>query len=397
MGSRSDDRPSASDRWSRRDLLRLAGGTAFLAACGPAAPAAQATGAPTAAAPAASVAASAATGPARWGMTAAQEAAWQQVEAAAKKEAKLVYYSLGSVPAGKVDALKSGFAKDYPGIELQYVNAGNGSELATRITAESQARVYVADVFDRSVQFALVLGEFLEPFVPPASQDPKVKWLTNPLADPGGKGLVRAEFAQYVAIWHNTKLVKAADAPKSHTDLTDPKWKGQIIWRSPWQTGAGSTTYIFAKQELGPEWVTKMKAQNCTFPDDQDAALLQVARGEFAIGMGLTGRTGGQLMKDGQPLAAVFPNDFTVGVPLGTQLLKNAPHPNAARVFANWMLTDGGQKLWRDLGQFPQRADIAPADPWMQSITGVKRILSQATISEQVQAKSQDEAKALLR
>ena len=379
------------DRLSRRDILRVAGGAAFLAACGPAAaPVAQATAAPAASA-------AAPTGPVRWGMTAAQDAAWQQVEAAAKKEAKLVYYSLGSVPAKQVDALKAGFAKDHPGIEVQYVNVGNGSELATRLTAEQQAKVYVADVFDRSVQFALVLGEFLEPFVPPASQDPTVKWLTNPLADPAGKGLVRAEFAQYVAIWFNTKLVKSADAPKNHTDLTDPKWKGQIMWRTPWQTGAGSTTYIFGKQELGAGWVTKMRAQNPTFPDDQDAALLQVARGEFAIGVGLTGRTGGQLIKDGQPLGAIFPNDFTVGVPLGTQLLKSAPHPNAARVFANWMLTEGGQRLWRDLGQFPQRADIAPAEPWMQSITSVKRILSQATISEDLQARSQDEAKAAMK
>jgi iron(III) transport system substrate-binding protein len=335
------------------------------------------------------------TGPIRWGMTAAKAAEWAQVEAAAKKEGKVTYYSLGSVPASKVDLLKSTFAKDYPDIEVQYVNVGNGSELNSRLTAEQDSKVYVADVFDRSVQFALGLSQYLTAFAPPAATDPSVKWLTNPLADSAAAGLVRAEFAMYVAIWYNAKTVKAADAPKSHADLLDPKWKGQIIWRTPWETGAGSTTYIFAKQELGASWSQKMKDQKPTFASDQDAALLQVARGEYAIGMGLTGRTGGQLIKDGQPLAANFPSDFTVAVPQGTQLVKSAPHPNAARVFTNWMLTERGQTFWRDLAQFPQRADIAPSEPWMQSITGAKKILSQAVVTDAVQSAAQDEAKAL--
>ncbi|HZP95521.1 MAG TPA: ABC transporter substrate-binding protein [Candidatus Limnocylindria bacterium] len=378
------------DVWKRRDLLRLSGAAALVAACGPAASnLASAT-------PSSAATASAGAAP-RWGMTAAQDAAWRDVEAAAKKEGKVTYYSLGSVPANKVDVLKSSFAKDYPDIEVQYVAMGNGSELATRLSAEQDAKLYVADVFDRSVQFALGLAKYLAAFIPPASQDPSVKWLTNPIADPEGKGTVRAEFAQYVAIWYNTKLVKAADAPKNHTDLTNPKWKDQIIWRTPWETGAGSTTYIFAKQELGPDWPQKMKAVKPTFASDQDAALLQVARGEFAIGLGLTGRTGGQLMKDGQPIAAIFPNDFTVAVPLGTQLLATAPHPNAARVFANWMLMQRGQELWRDLGQFPQRADIAPAEPWMLPIKDVKKILSQAQVSDATQKAAMDEAKALFK
>jgi ABC-type Fe3+ transport system substrate-binding protein len=375
------------DQWTRRDLLKVSGAAAFIAACG-GTPAA--SSAPSAAAGTQSPASSP-----RWGLSASDWAAWQQVEAAAKKEGKVVYYSLGSVPASKVDTLKASFAKDYPEIEVQYVNVGNGSELAARLSAEQDAKVYVADVFDRSVQFALGLGKYLAEFIPPAAQDKSVTWLTNPLADPDAKGLVRAEFSQYVAIWYNTKLVSAADAPKNHTDLLNAKWKGQIIWRTPWETGAGSTTYIFAKQELGNDWPSKMRAQNPTFASDQDAALTQVARGEFAIGLGLTGRTGGQLMKDGQPLNANFPNDFTVAVPLGTQLVKAAPHANAAKVFANWMLTQPGQELWRDLGQFPQRADIAPADPWMKPIAQVKKILSQATVSDATQTKAQDEAKAL--
>jgi iron(III) transport system substrate-binding protein len=366
----------------------MSGAAALLAACG---------SAPTGSAGTAAPAAATSGGPARWGMTAAQNEAWLQVETAAKKEGKVVYYSLGSVPAGKVDVLKSTFAKDYPDIEVQYVNVGNGSELNSRLTAEQDSKVYVADVFDRSVQFALGLSQYLTTFAPPAAVDPSVRWLTNPLADPGATGLVRAEFAMYVAIWSNTKLVKPADAPKSHADLTDPKWKGQIIWRTPWETGAGSTTYIFAKQELGNDWPAKMRDQKPTFASDQDAALLQVARGEYAIGMGLTGRTGGQLIKDGQPLAANVPTDFTVAVPQGTQVVRAAPHPNAAKVFANWMLTERGQTFWRDLAQFPQRADIAPSEPWMQSITGAKRILSQATVTEAVQAKAQDEAKAFFK
>ncbi len=376
-------RPGPGNMTRRTALLVIAGGAAGLVAACAQAPSAVLS----------SAAASPAAAKTRWGMTAAQAAAWALIEAAAKKEGKVTYYTLGSIPANQVDKFKSLWKADYPEIEMEYLNVGNNAQLNTRLITEQESKTVVGDVADIAVRAALLLDPaFLEAFIPPAAQDPGVKWLYNPVADPARKGLTTADFAQFFAIWTNSNLVKPADAPKTLMDVaTDPKWKGKIIWRTPWTTGGGNHTFLFAKQVYGMDWVTKMQAQNPTFADDQDAALLQVARGEFAIGIGLTGRTATQLIKDKQPIAAVWPEDFAVTITNGSPIMAHAPHPNAAKVFANWMLTEAGQNLWRDLGQFPLRADILPTEPWMQGVSKAKQVFENLLTAAPQQA-SLDEA-----
>ena len=153
-----------------------------------------------------------------------------------------------------------------------------------------------------------------------------------------------------------------------------------------WTSGGGSHLYYFAKKVYGPEWVTKMQAQNPTFSEDQDAALLQVARGEFAIGLAISGRQGAQFIKAGQPLRAVWPDDFVITSTQGNQLIVKAPHPNAAKVFINWHLTERGQQFWRDLGQFPLNAAIAPAEDWMKGVSNAKQVYENLQDAKEQQA-----------
>lgn len=371
-------------RITRRALLgymAIGAGGGLLAACGgtpsAASPAPAATSAATAAATAAASAAP--TAAPRWGMSAAAAAAWAQIEEAAKKEGKFTFYTVGTVPPAQGEKLQSEFAKDHPGITIEYLRVGNSSQLASRITTEQQAKTFVADVADHSVRASLLLTapptDFYDAFIPPAANDPKVKWLKHPVADEAKQGKINASLAQFFAIWTNSKLVSAADAPKNAMDVaSNPKWKGQIIFRTPWSSGGGSFLYHFAQQVYGREWVTKMQAQQPVFADDQDAALLQVARGEFAIGLGLTGRQGGTFIKQGQPIKAVWPNDFVITSTQGNQLVKGAPHPNASKVFINWALTDRGQQFWRDLGQFPLNSAIDPAEDWMKGVGNAKQV-----------------------
>jgi iron(III) transport system substrate-binding protein len=365
------------------------GGTGIFVAC--------TTGAsPGAPAPSAGATGSPAAGAARWGMTSAEDAAWKAIEAAALKEGKLTLYSVGSVPPTQLPKLKSEFAKDYPGIEIENLAVGNSAQLTARVTTEQDGKLYVGDVADHSVRSALLLTApptvYYEGFVPPAAKDPAVRWLVNPLADPTHTGKVTAAFAQNYAIWTNTNLVKAADLPKNIMDVaSNPKWKGQIIMRTPWTSGGGTHLYYFAKKVYGQDWVTKMQAQNATFSEDQDAALLQVARGEFAIGLAMTGRQGAEFIKAGQPLRAVWPDDFVITSTQGNQLIVKAPHPNAAKVFINWNITERGQQFWRDLGQFPLNAAIAPAEDWMKGITATKTVYENLQDAKE-QAASNDAA-----
>ena len=321
-------------------------------------------------------------------MTQDQEAAWQQVEAAAKKEGTLTYYSLGSVPQNKVEMLQKLWQQDYPEIKLEYLYIGNGSVMASRLSTEQDSKNYVADIVDLAVRQVRIMDvNYFEPFTPPSALDPAVKWIAGPMGETQPRGLTTAVFGQYFGIWTNSNMVKGADLPNNLMDVaSNPKWKGQIIWRQPWASGGGNHTYVFATQQYGKDWVTKMQAQQPTFAEDQDQALLQVARGEYAIGIGLTGRTAGQLIKDGQPIAVVWPDDFVITITEGAPIAAHAPHMNAAKVFVNWQMTEKGQQLWRDLGQFPLRADIAPAEPWMKGVERAKQVFENFLNADQQEA-----------
>jgi ABC-type Fe3+ transport system substrate-binding protein len=308
------------------------------------------------------------TAPPRWGMTAEQAAAWQQTEDAARKEAKVVYYAVGSIPQNRIDAFKSRWAKDFPQIQLDVLFIGNNAAVMSRIQSEQDSKTYVGDVSETAIFNALRvdLSQF-EAFTPPATRDPNAKYLVDPVTVDRGKAIHTSCMAQYYPFWINTNLLKPEQTPNSYQDLVStPALKGQIMWRRPWSTGGGNHTFMITRDTYGPDWATKMKALEPTFAEDQDAALLQVARGEFALGLGLTGRTAGQLIRDGQPLRAVWPEDIGIRVSNGYVLLNKAPHMNAAKVLINWMMTRPGQELWQELGQFPFDTTVPPAEEWMK-------------------------------
>jgi iron(III) transport system substrate-binding protein len=380
---------TANRRWLLRWSL-VSGSAALLAACAPTAAPAQPTGAPApaaapTAAPTTAPATPASTAPARWGMTADQEAAWKQVEDAANKEGAFTLYSLGSIPQNQVETLQQLFAKDYPNIKVNYLFVGRSSEEAARVTAEQQSKNYTADVLDSSFRSALVLDHsFLDAFVPPASQDKSIKWVYNPIANSQPPNLVSSSAATFFAIWINKDLLDPAEAPKNFMDVASkPKWKGQIIWQTPWVSGGGQHLYRFAKEMYGPDWVTKMQAQGPVYNDDQDAALLQLARGEYAVALGLTGRTASQLLKDGQPIQAIWPTDFVVQNSNGNPLAAHAPHPNAGKVFINWLFTEPAQRMWQALGQYPNRSDIPPAEDWMKGAATSGKIVENLLPADQ--------------
>jgi iron(III) transport system substrate-binding protein len=333
--------------------------------------------------------------PARWGMTTQQASAWQKVEELANKEGAVTYYSVGSIPQNRLDTFQKLWKEDHPEIKVDPLYLGSSSVVAGRIITEQESSTYVADTGDFGVrQIRQLKAEFFEPFPPPAALDASVKWLTNPIPDLQPRGITSASFAQFFPLWINSGLVKPDEAPRNVMDIaSNPKWKGQIIWRTPWVSGGGNHVYHFAVRQYGREWVTKMQAQSPIMADDQDAALLQVARGEYAIGLGLTGRQAGQLIKDGLPLSVVWPDDFVVTTAQTVPLLAHAPHPNATRVFINWLLSERGQLMWRDLGQFPLRSDIQPAEEWMRGVGNAKQVLENS-MSEAEQGASYKQATA---
>jgi iron(III) transport system substrate-binding protein len=302
-----------------------------------------------------------------WGMTDQEKAAWTQIEEAAQKEGKVVYYSVGGVPADKADLFQELFARDHPGIEIQYLSPGNNAAIISKVITEQQSGKVVGDVVETSMGNVVNIGpSLMQEFMPPAAKDPDAKWAFEPMGVFEGKPRFTSMMLQYLGLWYNTDEVPKDQAPKTYQDLTDPKYKDNIVWRQPWNTGGGNHSYRFIKKLYGQGWIEAMRKQNITFVEDQDAGLLGVARGEYVIGMGLTGRQGASLIDQGLPLAISWPTDLSVRVTNGLIIQNNAPHANAAKVLTNWMISPAGQEMWKQLGQFPVNTKVPPLADWQK-------------------------------
>ena len=150
-----------------------------------------------------------------------------QLVADAGKEGKVVWYSTTDVQVA--ERLARAFEAKYPGIKVQVERSG-AERIFQRINQEYGSKIYMPDVIETSdaVQFVYFkrMG-WLQPAVP----TDVAKYWPKEYRDPDG------QFAAYRAhlsvIAYNTKLVSKADAPKSHADLLDPKWKGKIVKGHP--------------------------------------------------------------------------------------------------------------------------------------------------------------------
>jgi iron(III) transport system substrate-binding protein len=360
--------------WSKILVVGAAAASLSLAACG---------GAASSQPPSGSAAASGGEQP------------WAQIEAAANKEGSVTVYALSTIPPDQMDRFRTAFNKTYPNIKVDMTAGLLPSDVVAKVTTEQDAKAYTGDVAQLGGTTGRSLDRLKEvsPFMPPAVQDAGVKWRVDPVQDEGHTGSLLAGTLSYVPIWVNSNLVKAGDEPKTHMDVTDPKWKGKVIWQQPWASGFGWNEYYLAKKMYGQDWLTRMEAVNPVVGANSNDEISQLARGEYAIGLALPGGDlATRLIKAGQPLKAIWPDDFVYGSANGFSLLAHAPHPNAAKVFVNWWLTQDGQRFYADLGQFPNRGDVAPKEDWMKGSDHPKESWFPTAADDKLAAPTQKEA-----
>ena len=309
-------------------------------------------------------------------MSPEQETAWQQVEAAAKKEGSLTFYGSSSVfPQRAVQPFQDAWKKDYPDIKVDFLVEGTVADVQIRMEAEQNGKKYVGDVAQSGgTARDFVAKGWLQPANPPAAMDPAAKFGLNPLQDTQKQGYNVAYVNAYAPFIVNTKLVKPEDEPKTHMDLTDPKWKGKIGWFAPFAPGAGWVEYYFSKQMYGPDWVTRMATQEPVVVATTGAMVDQLAAGEFSIGLigGGGAASIATAVSSGQPIRTVWPEDFSWASFSSMILLTGAPHSNAGRVFINWWLTRSGQQVLFDIGQWVLREDIGQPLDWMKGYVKAK-------------------------
>lgn len=261
---------------------------------------------------------------------------WDDVVAAAKKEGKLVWYTNQRVQS--IEPLLERFREAYPEIETEAVRLSSNAMMERFLTEYSAGR-HLADVVTTFGDDSLIAGlkeGWMEQWSPP-------ELMNFPPEVNRDNKLFTISTAREVIIWNKT-LVSDADAPKEWADLFDPKWKGKVGINPPWRSIAIQQIIAYWRQLGLGDTAAKLKANEVRFFEGAGGVLQAVIRGDVHVAE-MTDSTLNPILEDGAPIGFVYPASGTTTAPSVCFVAKNAPHPNAAKVFLNWLMTEEGQSL----------------------------------------------------
>lgn len=299
---------------------------------------------------------------------------WSQVLAEAKKEGKVVVFG----PPGELirQAMTEGFKKAFPGIDIEY-SGGRSSEQATKLKAERDGGIYSVDVVlggPTTANFQLKPIGALDP-VGPALILPEVTELKN-----WREG--RLDFADTEAMYdlvfvgqtspvgiYDPRQVKREEIDDL-SKLLNPKLKGKIVINDPLVSGAAVPTFRLIWVKLGPEkakeFYRSLRDQAGVIDRDQRRQIEWIAQGKYAFLLAPSEGVMSQLLQRGLKFEILeeFRDIGTyIGASFGTAMLINkAPHPQAAKVFINWILTRDGQYAWSKVMNHVSRRLDVPTD-----------------------------------
>lgn len=319
---------------------------------------------------------------------------WERVLQAAKKEGKVAI--IGPTGADRRDALTIAFEKKY-GIGIEY-HGDSGAGILPRLSAERKADRYLWDVVITGTTAGLetlIPARVLDPLeanlILPEVRDLKL-WRNGALEflDPGRQLLVMTPY-QRGTLFVNSILANPKEF-KSYKDLLDPKWKGKIVADDPRKSGPGQATFtfFFLHPELGAKFIRALGGQGLTLLKDYAQEVNMLGQGRFPVGVGLSDSLAEQRAKQGVPVEIVDIRQLKEGSDTspasgGLSIFNRAPHPNAAKVYINWLLSKEGQTIYaRATGYISNRLDV-PTDhaaPWRVPQPGSIKTYTQEAIDK---------------
>jgi iron(III) transport system substrate-binding protein len=260
----------------------------------------------------------------------------------AKKEGKAMWYT--SLTGGPNTEAPKVFAAKYPGIALE-VFRGSSDALISRITQEAQAKRHIVDSIETTFPILKVMQDLklLAPYF-----SPYLAQYPDEVKEKADKGLAwwATDRESYIGVAYNTNMVQGSAVPKNFDDLLRPELKGKIGFAT---TDTGSRIIAAMIAAKGIEYVRKLKAQEVSLhPVSGRAILDMVISGELGVSPTVFHSHARVSIEKGAPIKWV-PMDLVPANAGGVALPINAPHPHAALLFNDFLLSPEGQKF---LGKF---------------------------------------------
>ena len=261
--------------------------------------------------------------------------------AKAEQEGAVLFYTQDGEAGGA--AVIDAFNKDFPKIKANYVRAQNGA-LYSKILAERSAGRFDVDVIQFSdvgtaIDFRTRNG--FAQYVSPEADGYAATYLSDP------PGYFFCGGVTFAGITYNTDKVKPEDAPKSWKDLLDPRWANVMSTKQA-TSGLQFVQWYELRKLYGDSYWKAFAKQRPHGFDSRAQIFDRLAKGDDKICA--LGEWGGYVLYHDRkaPIGFVAPEDGLPATTLAAGVVDKAPHPEAARLFMDWMMSQRGQRVYQE-------------------------------------------------
>lgn len=271
--------------------------------------------------------------------------------AAAKKEGQVVWYT--STPIEQAQKISALFQQK-TGIPVELFRSG-GSQILSRFQQETAAGRTAVDVITHSDPAAARSMAQKGLFI---AFKPK-NFDKIPDAAKAADGSFVGQRLNMMTHYLRSDKVPPADEPKTWTDLLDAKYKGKMVMTDPSFTSLQVSVVGMISKQRGWSYYEKLRQNDVMIVPGNQQVSDMLKRGERLIAVGALDSYAADLKKEGHPIKTLYPSDGVFVIPSPTSVVKGSPHPNAARLFAEFMLGDEVQKIFPADGGYSARIDIS--------------------------------------
>jgi iron(III) transport system substrate-binding protein len=288
---------------------------------------------------------------------------------AAKKEGEVVWYTT-QIVSQLVRPVSAAFEKKY-GIKVRATRA-NATETAVKILNESKAGKVQVDIFDGTTTV-----------VPLKREGYALKWLPDAAKaypaqykDPDGYWVACNLFV--ITPGFNTNLIPKRSEPRTYEALLDPKWRGKMAWSAVAASsgGAGFIGVVLAEmgEDKGMAYLRELSKQKiANLATAAREVLDQVIAGEYALALQIFNHHTVISAAKGAPVDWI-PMEPVTGALSVVGVHKNAPHPNAAKLLADFIISKEGQEVFRAAHYLPADPDVPALEPKLKPEGGHFRV-----------------------
>lgn len=276
---------------------------------------------------------------------------------AAKHEGEITWYA-GQLAAEPAEAVGRAFTMRYPGVRVNVVRST--SQVAfQRLSQDMRAGIAQCDVLSSTdyghSTFLKRQGALME--YRPKNAEQLLEFVRK-AGDPDGYFHVFYIGVHLIAR-HKGK-VSDADAPRTWQDLLDPRWRNQMAVGHPGYSGAIGAWAVVMRKLYGWNYFTALEKNKPQIGRSSIDPVTALNAGERSIGVAVPSASTLLSMARGNPLDLIYPRDGTVVVPSPSSIQKNAPHPNAAKLFMEFATGPEYFKVTREFYNESLRPDVPP-------------------------------------